>query len=45
MVSELESGLKGPDSGPGWVFCVVFLVKTLKSQECPWDYTVQSSNC
>ena len=31
MVSELDSGLSGPGSSPGWRHCVVFLGKTLNS--------------
>ena len=31
MVSVLDSGSSGPDSGPGWGNCVVFLGKTLYS--------------
>ena len=31
MVSALNSGSSGPDSGPGWGYCVVFLGKTIYS--------------
>jgi len=29
MVSELDTGLSGPGSSPGWRHCVVFLGKNI----------------